>query len=185
MVDIVGANARAHQLLEKIRLLVAALGGTEAGQRFRALRVANLPQLARRQIERFLPRRLAEDALPIVGVDGEIRRFRRAGLAHERGRQPLLMMHVVETIAPLDAQAAFVGGTVAALDAQNSIVLDVISELATDAAIRADRIDRGIGGDEPGASRGHQRAGRASLHAFAAGHARALAHRVAQVEHDL
>src|SRR5207249_769991 len=65
------------------------------------------------------------------------------------------------------------------------VVLDVISQLTTDAAIRADRVDCGIGGDEPRASCGHERAGRAGLYAFAAGHARALPHRVAQVEHDL
>src|SRR5439155_3906850 len=96
----------------------------------------------------------------------------------------LPVMHIVEPIAPLDAQAAFIGRTVTALDAQDPVILDVIGQLATDAAIRADRIDRGVGGDEPRASRGHQRSGRAGLHAFAAGHARALAHRVAQIELD-
>src|SRR5436853_5716458 len=119
MVDVVGAKAGAYQLLEQVCLLVAAFGRTEAGQRLRASSVADLPQLATRQTERFLPRRLTEDAAPIVGVDRKVRRFRRIGLAYERGRQPLLMMHIVEPVASLDAQAAFVGGTIAALDPQD------------------------------------------------------------------
>ena len=42
VVDVVGAEARAHELLEQIRLLVAALRRAEARQRAAAARVADL-----------------------------------------------------------------------------------------------------------------------------------------------
>ncbi len=42
VIDIVGAEAGAHQLLEQIGLFVRALGRAEAGQRLQALLVANL-----------------------------------------------------------------------------------------------------------------------------------------------
>ncbi len=46
------------------------------------------------------------------------------------------MMDVVESEAALDAEAVVVRGTVATLHAHDSVVLDVIRELAADAAIR-------------------------------------------------
>ena len=83
-----------------------------------------------------------------------------------------------------------VGRTVLAGHMEDLVVLDVIGELAADAAERAQAVDRAVG--IPGAGllgieqgRGHQRAGRAGLHALAAGDAGAVAHRVVEVEDDL
>ena len=95
------------------------------------------------------------------------------------------MMRIVEAVAALDAQPAVVGRAVAALDEQDVVVLDVVGELAADAAIRADRLDLLVGHLQCHLARRHQRAGGAGLHALAAGHAGGLAHRVAHVEHDL
>src|SRR6478736_5315236 len=44
VVDIVGAEAGAHQLLEQVGLLVRAFRGAEAGERARAVAVANFHQ---------------------------------------------------------------------------------------------------------------------------------------------
>ena len=60
VVDVVRAEAGAHQLLEQVRLLVAALRRAEAGERLRAVRVANPSQRAAGERERLVPARLAE-----------------------------------------------------------------------------------------------------------------------------
>ncbi len=93
------------------------------------------------------------------------------------------MMHVVEAVAPLHAQAAVVRGTVATLHAQDPVVLDVIGELATHAAVRAHRVDGPVGFDEARAARRHERARRARLHAFAARDARRCAHGIVEIEY--
>ena len=71
-----------------------------------------------------------------------------------------------------------IGGTVATLDMDDAIVLDVIGQLAADAAIWTDRGHGLIRHDEIGIVRRGKRAGRTRLHAFAAGYARRLAHRI-------
>src|SRR5690606_32238240 len=110
--------------------------------------------------------------------------FGHAGLADERLRQPLLVMHVIETVAPLHAQPFVVRRAVAPVDIEDLVVLDGIRELATDAAVGANGVNLLLGLDETHAPRRHQRAGRACLDAFSARDARRLAHRVPLVEHD-
>jgi hypothetical protein len=86
-------------------------------------------------------------------------------------------VHVIEAEAAFHAQPVLVGRTVLAGNGDDLVVLDLIGELAADAAIRADAVDRTVGlaeidvilVDHCGR---HQRAGRAGLHALAAGHAR-------------
>ena len=185
VIDVVGAEARAHQLLEEVRLLVGALGRPEAGERAAAVRVADPRKRAAGELERLVPARFAEHRERIGGIHREGGRLRHAGLPDQRLRQPLRMAHVVEAEAPLHAQPLVVGETVAALDADDRVVLDVVGELAADAAIRAHRRHLALDRHEIGVLRRRERAGGAGLHAFAAGHAGRLAHRVAQVEHDL
>ena len=60
MIDIVGAEAGAHQLLEQIGLLVRALGRAEAGEPLRAVAVADFLQAGGGAVERLVPGRLAE-----------------------------------------------------------------------------------------------------------------------------
>ena len=62
VIDIVGAEAGAHQLLEQIGLLVRALGRAEAGQRLDALLVADFDEALGRDIERLLPATLRGNA---------------------------------------------------------------------------------------------------------------------------
>src|SRR6185312_4867480 len=90
----------------------------------------------------------------------------------------------------LDAEAVLVRRAVAAGDGNELVVLDLVGELAADAAIRAHRVHLAVG--ELVAHlvvveqcRRHQRAGRAGLHAFAAGDAGRLSHRIVEIEHDL
>ena len=81
MVDVVAAKAGAHQLLEQVGLFVAALGRAEAGERLRAVRVAQPCEAAAGELERLFPRRLAEDVEDAVGVH----RRRRRAWARRRG----------------------------------------------------------------------------------------------------
>ena len=105
-------------------------------------------------------------------------------------RQALRVGDVVEAEAALDAEPVLVGRAVLAGDGDELVVLDLVGELAADAAIRADAVDLAVGlaGEDVvlvDQRRRHQRAGRAGLHAFAAGDAGRGAHRVVEVEHDL
>src|SRR3954453_20371841 len=59
-VDVVRAEARADELLEEVGLLVGALRRAEARDRPRAVLVVNALEPARGEVERLLPRRLAE-----------------------------------------------------------------------------------------------------------------------------
>src|SRR4051794_1479441 len=100
------------------------------------------------------------------------------------------MVDVVEAEAPLDAEPVLVGGAVAALDGDDTLILDLIRQLAADTAVRADAVDLAVGRVGVDAALIdeallHQCAGRAGLHALAAGYAGAFAHRVVKVEDDL
>ena len=190
VIDIVGAEAGAHQLLEQISLFVRALGRAEPGQRLGAVAVADLLQARGGAVERLFPGRLAEMRPRIRRVDEFVRHFRHAVLADHRLQQALRIVHVVEAEAALDAEPVLVGRAVLAGDGDDLVVLDLVGELAADAAIGADAVDGAVGlalidivlVDH---RRRHQRAGRAGLHAFAAGDAGRGAHRIVEVEHDL
>ena len=99
------------------------------------------------------------------------------------------MVDVVEAEAALDAKTVVIGGAVTALRIDHLLVLDLIGHLAADAAERAERIHLLVRVDDAGLlvvehHGRHQRAGRAGLHAFAAGDAGGLAHGIVEVEHD-
>ena len=68
MIDVVAAEAGAHELLEEVGLFVAALGGAEAGQRLEAVRVAQALELAGGEVECFVPGCFAEHIAPARGV---------------------------------------------------------------------------------------------------------------------
>jgi len=116
--------------------------------------------------------------------------FGHAILAHHRLGQALRIADVVETEAALHAQAVLVGRAVSTGHVQKLVVLDVISELAANTTIRAHAVNFAIGEFSAHVlvvdhRRRHQRAGRASLHAFAAGNASRLAHRIVEIKNDL
>ena len=57
-------------------------------------------------------------------------------------------MRVIESEASLDAEPFVIGRSVAAFDPHDAVVLDVIRELAADAAVRTERRHLAIGGDQ-------------------------------------
>src|SRR5437879_4520160 len=100
------------------------------------------------------------------------------------------MDDIVEAETALYAEPVLIRRSVAAVDRNDLVILDLVGELAADTAIGADAVDFAVGCvgvDALGIdlARGHQRAGRAGLDAFAAGDAGAVAHRVIEVEDDL
>ena len=126
----------------------------------------------------------------IAGVEGVVDVLRYAVLADQRLGEPLRIVDVVEAETALDAETLVVRRAVLAADIEQLVVLDVVGELAADAAIGAHRIDLAVG--KAGADivvveqrRRHQRAGRAGLHAFPAGDAGRGAHGIVEIEHDL
>src|SRR5262245_20282523 len=127
----------------------------------------------------------------IERIDGDLSCFGCIVAANQGFGETMRMMHVIEAEAAFHAEPIAVRGTIAAVDMQDFVVLDLVGDLATDAAIWADALDLAImparkhsgGGIDQG--RRHQRAGRASLDALPAGDASRAAHRVVHVEHDL
>src|SRR5205823_8258493 len=83
MVDVVGAKAGAHELLEETRLLVRSLGRAVSGERV-AILVADLAQPLRRCGQRLVPARFAEHLGPVAWIDDEVGGLGHAGLADER-----------------------------------------------------------------------------------------------------
>ena len=69
MIDIVGAEPGANQLLEQIGLLVRAFGRTEPGERLRPPSSRGSAQPRRGEIERLLPGRFAEMRPGIGRID--------------------------------------------------------------------------------------------------------------------
>src|SRR5437764_1700406 len=190
MIDVVGAEAGAHQLLEQIRFLVRTLGRAETGERLGALLVADLDQALSCDVERLLPGSFAEVRERIGRIDLIVGILLSVRQPHQRLGQAMRMMDVVETEAALDAEAVVIGRAVAAFGIDHLFVLDLIGDLTADAAERAKRIDLPVGIRDAGLFliqhyRGHQRAGRAGLHAFAAGDAGRFTHRIVEVENDL
>ena len=95
-------------------------------------------------VERLLPARLAEMGQGVGRVDGRGRRLWRAVLADQRPGQPVGVGDVVEAEAALDAQPVLVGRAVATGDVADLVVLDVVGDLAADAAVGADALDLAI-----------------------------------------
>src|SRR4051812_37270743 len=100
------------------------------------------------------------------------------------------MAHIVEAETALDAKPVLVCGAVAAADVEQLVVLDVVGELTADAAIGTHAVDGAVRilrthvrVIDQGSR--HQCAGRAGLHAFAAGDAGRRTHRIVEVEYDL
>ena len=118
VIDVVAAETGAHQFLEQIRFFVGALGRAETGERGFALGVADFFQLARRQIQRFFPRRFAEIFQRMRRVHGEVGVLGHARLADQRLGQPLFMMHIVKAVTAFDAQPVMVGRSIAPIDAE-------------------------------------------------------------------
>src|ERR1700678_2559645 len=97
----------------------------------------------------------------------------------------MLMLDVIEAVAPFDAQTVRIRGSVLSLHIEDFVVLDVVRQLAADAAIRANRIDFLVHDDFANRASGHQSSGGTCLDALPAGHASGITHRIVQIEYDL
>ena len=187
VIDIVVAEARADQLLEQIGFFVGAFGRAEAGNGFVAVLLGDLGEAGGGKVERLFPTRLAEMGVGVGGIDVDA--LGQARLPDQRLHQPLRIGHIVEAEAALDAEPVLIGVAVAALHEGDLLVLDLIGELTTDAAIGADRVNLAVDlaaavlGDRVDDRFRHQRAGRAGLDALAAGDAGGASHGIVEIEH--
>ena len=155
-----------------------------------AVLVANILEARRGAVERLLPGGGPEMGPGIARIDGIVDVLAHTVPADHRLGEPLRIVNVVESEPAFHAQPAVIGRAVLAGHVKKLVVLDVVGELAADAAIGAHRIDFAIriGGADVGVvdqRRRHQGAGRTGLHAFPAGDAGAGAHRIVEIEHDL
>src|SRR2546426_4795150 len=107
VVNVVGAEAGAHQLLEQISLFVGPLCRAEARQGV-AIFLPDALQPLGRSRQGFLPRGLAENLAPVARIDYEVGRFFDPFFSDQRLRQPVRMVRIVEAVAPLDAEAVVV-----------------------------------------------------------------------------
>ena len=108
----------------------------------------------------------------------DIQPLRRGVFApDQRFGQAMRVRHVVEPEPPLNAKAVFIGRAAGAVHLFDLAILDLEGQLAADAAIGTDRLHLFIKIGAVALTRlvkrgsGHQGAGRAGLHAFAAGDA--------------
>src|SRR5882672_9850139 len=190
VVDVVGLEARAHELLEQIGLLVRALRRAESRQRLAAAPVEDLLEPRGRACQRLFPGRLAK-YFEAVGVGlRAVDVARRAVAAHERLGETLRRRDVVEAEATFDAESILVGVAVAAVDLHDAVVFHGHGRLTADAAERAQRVHHGVELLDCSFRRRLvqqrllvQRSGRTRLDAFAASHARREPHRVVDVEY--
>src|SRR6478736_8940627 len=140
-------------------------------------------------VQRLVPACLAKMRERVRGID--IKPFWQSGLPDQRLHQPLRILHIVEAKSAFDAQAILIGVAVATLDEGDCVVLDLITDLAADTAIWADRMNLAINlaaamlGDWIDDRFRHERAGGTGLHAFSAGDASGQPHGIVEVEHRL
>src|SRR5262245_7319798 len=109
MIDIVGAQDGADQLLEKVGLFVGALGGAETRERAGPVLLLDVAQPPRDEVEGFIPARFAERGAGCRVCRGRwgVRRKRLLRIvlrpAEERGSQTLRVRGVIPAVAALDA----------------------------------------------------------------------------------
>ena len=150
--------------------------------------IAQTLEPASGQRHRLFPRGFAEHVRPIGGIAVEVvdllRVFAHAGFANQWHRQALRAGRVVKSKAAFDAQAAMVGRSVASIHTDDGVVFDVIGQQATYTTKRTHRVHFFVHHLGAHLRLRHERARGAGLHAFAAGHAAAVAHGVMQVKHN-
>jgi hypothetical protein len=137
VVDVVGAEAGADQLLDEVGLFVRTLRRAESGQRAAAVAITDAAEAGRGALQRLLPGGFAEVGQGIAGVGQALGVFRRGVAADQRPHQPVRVRDVVEAEAALDAEPVAVRRAVAAGNADDAVIPDLPGELASDAAVGA------------------------------------------------
>ena len=188
MVHIVRAEARAHQLLEQVGFFVTTLGAAETRQSFLPMGIAQVGQLSCGQLQCLFPSGLAENRGPICAIAIKViqclRIFGDTWLADQGHGQALGVMHIVKPKAALHTQAAAVGNTITPVDTDDAIVFDVVGQQTAHATEGAHGVHFFVHHLGAGVCLGHECTGGAGLHTLTTCHAGALAHGVAQVEHN-
>src|SRR6056297_3326754 len=139
VIHVVMAKALPDEFLKQIRLFIGAFGAAETRNGRTAMGVLEPLQLTRRQVERLVPLRLAEEFVPVAGID--IEALWRGVLApDERLGQAVRVVDIVVAEPPLDTQPPLVGRAIDALDILYLAVLDLERDLTADAAERADAL---------------------------------------------
>ena len=190
VVHVVGAEARAHQLLHQIRLFVGSFRRSESGQSLGSVAVSNAFETRGGDVQRLFPARFPEVGKGISRIHLAIGTLGRVIPADEGLGEPVGVRHVVESEPSLHAQPLAIPRPVAALHRDDLIGVGLVGNLATDTAIGAHAVHFLQRDGAPDAllvhqARFHESTGGAGLHAFAAGDAGAGAHCVVEVEDDL
>ncbi len=131
VVDVVGSNDGAGELLHEEALLVGALGGGDEGEGVGAVLLLDLGEFLLNEVEGFVPGDLDE------GV----------ALAEERGDEAVVGVDVSPGELALDAGGDSVGGAVGGLDLEDVAVAGPDLEAAADGAVGADglgALDAGV-----------------------------------------
>src|SRR6202035_1463361 len=121
-----------------------SLGRAEASQRLGALLVADLDEAPGGDVERFFPGSFAEVSERIGRINLVVGVLLDTRQPHQRLGQAVGMMDVIETKAAFDAESVVVGRAIAAFSVDDLLVLDFVGDLATNAAIRAKRVDLAV-----------------------------------------
>src|SRR5262249_42135512 len=152
------------------------LGRAEAGERLGAVAIADRFEPGGGAVERLLPAGGTEVRPGIGGGDRVVGVLGHATPAGERPPKAVRVAPLSADAAAPAAEAVLVRRPVAAADVEKLVLLDVVGELAADAAIGAHAVDLAVR-ELRAHVRGieercrHQRAGGAGLHAFATGDA--------------
>src|SRR5918912_4520534 len=97
MVDVVGPEHRADELLEQVIILIRAFGRAEPGQRLRSVLPLNLEEALCRQIQGLVPGGFTE-TLARIGI--ALWPFRIVGFSNQRHSQARGVNGGVEAVAP-------------------------------------------------------------------------------------
>src|SRR5262249_54191707 len=120
------------------------LGGAKTRKRTRTVRIADALEAGGGAVERLLPGGEPEMGPGISRIDGIVDLFRNAVAADHRPGEALRIVDVIEAEPTFYTQPVMVGRAVLAGHIEQLVVLDVIGQLAADAAIGAHRIDLAI-----------------------------------------
>src|SRR5215208_1778093 len=109
VIDIVGAKAGAHELLEQVGLLVRALGRAETGERARTVAITDFHETGSGALHRLVPGGGAEMRPRVGWINQIVGGLAYAVLADHRLRQTLWIGDIVEPKAAFHAQAVLIG----------------------------------------------------------------------------
>src|SRR5215471_3462948 len=144
VIHVVGPETGTDQLLEQIGFLVRAFGGAKARQRASAMGVADVLEARGGAVERLLPGGGPEMRPRIARIDDIVDMLRHTFPADHRLSESIRIVDVIEAEPALHAQPVVISGTILAGHIEQLVVLDVITELAADAAVGTNRANFAI-----------------------------------------